>query len=267
MPVDVIRFASSYSWLRGNLKELFSPNVSDEALYIFSESHIYALGIISFVSILVLWYAKYCNEMARVNRLRTGLANFIILVEISWHVWAVSVGVWHVNHALPLHLCSMGAILSIFMLVKRNYSIFEVLYFWGIAGAVQAILTPDLLGYNFPHFHYFWYFTSHGMVILAVLWMLIIEKVRPTWHSWRKTFIITSLYAVIVYPINVFTGGNYMLLMQKPVVPTLADFLDVWPGYLFWLYAVAVVVGTMCYLPFAIADSRAKLGRLSEAGR
>ena len=142
------------------------------------------------------------------------------------------------------------------MLFHRNYGIFEILYFWGFAGAVQAILTPDSRGYNFPHFHYFWYFTTHGSVLLAVMWMLIIEKVRPTWHSWRKTFIITSLYAVIVYPINVFTGGNYMLLMQKPPVPTLADFLDVWPGYLFWLYVVAVIVGTICYLPYAIADAR-----------
>ena len=142
------------------------------------------------------------------------------------------------------------------MLFQRSYSIFEVLYFWAFAGAVQAIATPDSRGYNFPHFHYFWYFTTHANVLLAVMWMLIIEKVRPTWHSWRKTFIITTLYAVIIYPINVFTGGNYMLLMQKPVVPTLADFLDVWPGYLFWLYTVAVIVGTMCYLPYAIADAR-----------
>ena len=267
MPVDVIGLGSAYWWVRCDLKELFSPNVSDKALYIFSESHIYALVLISFVLTLVLWYAKYCNEMARVNRLRTGLANFIILVEISWHVWAVTVGVWHDNHALPLHLCSIGAILSIFMLLKRNYSIFEVLYFWGIAGAVQALLTPDLRGYNFPHFHYLWYFTSHGMVILAVLWMLIVERVRPTWHSLRKTILITSLYALVVYPANIVTGGNYMLLMNKPDVPTLADFLDVWPGYLFWLIVVALLVATMCYLPFAIADSRAKLGRSSKSGR
>ncbi|MDP6772055.1 MAG: TIGR02206 family membrane protein, partial [Anaerolineales bacterium] len=140
-------------------------------------------------------------------------------------------------------------------LLKRKYSIFEVLYFWAIAGSVQAILTPDLRGYNFPHFHYFWYFASHGMVILAVLWMLIVEKVRPTWSSLRKTVLVTILYALVVYPINVVTGGNYMLLMQAPVVPTLADFLDVWPGYIFWLPVVALLIATMCYLPFAIFDA------------
>ena len=237
------------------MKELFAPNTSKSAFYILSEYHIYALvGVFLFLA-LVLWYSKVCNDTKKLNRLRVGLASFMILVEISWHVWALVVGVWHVNHALPLHLCSVGAILSIYMLLRRRYSIFEVLYFWGIAGAVQAILTPDLRGYNFPHFHYFWYFTSHGMVVLAVFWMLIIEQVRPTWNSLRKTVLVTILYALVVYPINLVTGGNYMLLMQAPVVPTLADFLDVWPGYLFWLPVVALVVATICYLPFAIVDA------------
>ena len=93
------------------------------------------------------------------------------------------------------------------------------------------------------------------MVVLAVFWMLIIEQVRPTWNSLRKTVLVTILYALVVYPINLVTGGNYMLLMQAPVVPTLADFLDVWPGYLFWLPVVALVVATICYLPFAIVDA------------
>ncbi|MBH28420.1 MAG: TIGR02206 family membrane protein [Chloroflexi bacterium] len=237
------------------MQELFSPNVAKSTFYILSDYHIYALvGVLLLLS-LVLFYTKICNDTNKLNRLRVGLAIFTILVEVSWHVWALSVGVWHVNHALPLHLCSLGAILSIFMLLKRRYGIFEVLYFWGIAGAVQAILTPDLRGYNFPHFHYFWYFTSHGMVVLAVLWMLIVEQVRPTWNSLRKTVLITMLYALAVYPINIVTGGNYMLLMHAPVVPTLADFLDVWPGYLFWLPVVALVVATICYLPFAIVDA------------
>ena len=237
------------------MKELFAPNTSKSAFYILSEYHIYALvGVFLFLA-LVLWYSKVCNDTKKLNRLRVGLASFMILVEISWHVWALAGGVWHVNHALPLHLCSVGAILSIYMLLRRRYSIFEVLYFWGIAGAVQAILTPDLRGYNFPHFHYFWYFTSHGMVVLAVFWMLIIEQVRPTWNSLRKTVLVTILYALVVSPINLVTGGNYMLLMQAPVVPTLADFLDVWPGYLFWLPVVAIVVATICYLPFAVVDA------------
>ena len=237
------------------MKEIFSPKISNNALYILSEYHIYALLGTFFFLVLVLWYAKACKEPEKVNRLRIGLASFMILVETSWHAWALTVGVWHVNHALPLHLCSVGAILSIFMLLMRNYSIFEVLYFWGIAGAIQAVLTPDLRGYNFPHFHYFWYFASHGMVILAVFWMLIVEKVRPTWYSLRKTVLITIIYAFVVYPANMVTGGNYMLLMQKPAVPTLADSLDIWPGYLFWLIVVALAIATMCYLPFAIVDA------------
>ena len=118
------------------LKDLFSPDVSDRALYILSDYHIFALLGISFTLTLVLWYAIYLNDHEKRSRLRIGLASFMIIAETSWHVWAVSVGVWHVNHAVPLHLCSLAAILSIFMLFHRSYSILEILYFWGFAGAV-----------------------------------------------------------------------------------------------------------------------------------
>ena len=238
------------------LKEIFDAVYVDEQFAIFSVAHINALLSITFTMFGIFSVVYFVKDRKFRNILKSIIIIFMIFVEISWHLWAGYAGIWHVNHALPLHLCSLGAILGIWMLFTNSYKIFEVLYFWSFAGSLQAILTPDLRGYNYPHFHYFWYFISHAAVILAVFWMLIVERVRPTWKSLRKVIVLTNLYAIVVYPINLVTGGNYLLLMQKPIVPTLADYLDVWPGYLFWLEIVGILVVTICYLPYAISDSK-----------
>ncbi|GAB4481644.1 MAG: hypothetical protein OHK0031_03670 [Anaerolineales bacterium] len=37
----------------------------------------------------------------------------------------------------------------------EGIAIYELLYFMGIGGALQALLTPDVGIYGFPHYRYF----------------------------------------------------------------------------------------------------------------
>ncbi|MGB2956822.1 MAG: hypothetical protein WBB64_12750 [Anaerolineales bacterium] len=41
------------------------------------------------------------------------------------------------------------------MLIKKDQRIFEFTYFMGISGALQALFTPDIGMYGFPHFRFF----------------------------------------------------------------------------------------------------------------
>ena len=65
------------------MKGFFSPNGSESDFYILSEYHIYALLTVTFGLIFVLWYAKFCNDLEKVNRLRLGLAGFLFLAASS----------------------------------------------------------------------------------------------------------------------------------------------------------------------------------------
>lgn len=49
-----------------------------------------------------------------------------------------------VKDNLPLHYCGISVILVAILLINRNYKIFELVYFWGLAGASISILTPDV---------------------------------------------------------------------------------------------------------------------------
>ncbi len=235
----------------------FAPTPSAEPLRLLSAQHLWALCVLLIVlgMALTVFHARRWSVAIR-RRACVSLGVIMVVIELSWHVWAVQVGVWHVNYALPLHLCSMAALLAIVMLFTHSRPLFELLYFWAFAGTTQALITPDLRGFNFPHFHYFWYFSSHGMVILAVVWMMRMERFRPSWRGCWRAALITNLYAAAVYPLNLFTGGNYLLLMYKPAVPTIADWLGAWPGYLLWLELIGLALFVTCYVPFALADWR-----------
>jgi hypothetical integral membrane protein (TIGR02206 family) len=157
---------------------------------------------------------------------------------------------------LPLHICSVLVFASAFMLFTRNYPIYEFAYFLGIGAAVQAILTPDLGIYGFPHFRFFQTFISHGGIFTAAIYMTFVEGLRPTWKSLLRVAAWGNVYMLVVTGINFLIGSNYMFTLHKPLTPSLLDVLGPWPLYLVSLEVLAVVVCLLLYLPFAIHDRR-----------
>ena len=69
------------------------------------------------------------------------------------------------------------------MLIFKNYTIYEFAYFMGIGGAIQALMTPDIGIYGFPHFRFFQTFISHGLLVTSAIYLTIVEGMRPTWKS------------------------------------------------------------------------------------
>jgi hypothetical integral membrane protein (TIGR02206 family) len=139
---------------------------------------------------------------------------------------------------------------------NRNVYFYETLYFLGIGGAAQALLTPDAGAYSFPHFRAFQTFISHGLLVIIPLYMTIVEGYRPTLASFKRIFIVTNLYMVVVFFINLVIGSNYLFIAGKPEFPTLLDMLAPWPWYIIELEAIGFVVFGIIYLPFLIKDWR-----------
>ncbi len=128
----------------------------------------------------------------------------------------------------------------------------------GIAGAIQALATPGIAPYNFPHFVFFQYFTSHGLIVTSAIYMTVVEGLRPTWKSMLRVFIVTNIYAGIVYSINTLIGSNYLMINYKPPSPTLLDLLPAWPLYIVYMELIGTACMLLLYLPFAVKDLRSK---------
>ena len=235
----------------------FGKDFSGPAFKLFSLQHLAAIGVLFLLIAFFFWMRTKPNTKAQ-KITRYTMAVILILNELAWHLWNLVNGTWNVQTMLPLHLCSVFVFLSAIMLITKSYAIFEFAFFLGIGGAMQAFLTPDLGIYSFPHFRYFQVFISHGLIIASALYMLIVERVRPTWKSFGKVFLYGNLYFVAIFFINRLLGSNYMFISHKPDTASLMDFLGPWPWYLLSLEGIALVVFTLFYLPYAIHDFRAK---------
>lgn len=188
------------------------------------------------------------------KRFRYGLAITSIVVELSWHIWSAAIGLWNIREYLPLHLCSLFVILNSIMLFKRSYKIYEYSYFLGIAGALQAFLTPDAGIYGLPHFRAVQTLLAHGLIITECIYMTVVEGFRPQWSSIKRVYIGANIYMVFVGLVNWLLGSNYMFIAHKPVTASLLDSLGPWPWYIISLELVGLVMCLILYSPFAIKD-------------
>ena len=166
----------------------FAKNFAGPSFEIFNLPHLIALALI-LAGVVVLYMMRQRNN-AKINTLfRWSLAIILILQELSFHLWNIYIDEWTLQTMLPFHICSVFVWLGAYMLVTKNRHIYEFAYFLGIAGALQAALTPDISDYGFPHYRFFHVFISHGSIIIAALYMTLVERYRPTWRSFTKVFV------------------------------------------------------------------------------
>ncbi len=182
------------------------------------------------------------------------LLNYIAYVTFVRHFHPVT---W--LQTLPLQLCdwAMAVIIAAMWTGRRRW--FEVAYFWGIGGTLQAIITPNLqFGVRDPRFISF--FVAHCGIVIGIFFLMLVHKFRPYPSSIVRTFLWTEVYFVVAFSIDLLTGVNYGFLLHKPEAFSLLSYLaDERALYLLQMHGVALLFYGILYAPFAIYDG---LGRL-----
>jgi hypothetical integral membrane protein (TIGR02206 family) len=243
------------------MASFFAKNYQGAPFQAFGLSHFAALGAITLVCLaLILWGQRPGAGTRRA--LRYGLAALLLTTGISWIAWRLITGAFAVQLDLPLQLCTAMVFISAGMLVSaslsttKSYRVYELVYFLGIGGAIQALLTPDIGPYGFPHYGYFHFFIGHGSTIAAATYMTAVEGYRPHWKSLWRAIVAINLYMLVLFPINLWLHADYMFLMWKPSAPSLLDYLGPWPWYVLAAEPIGVTVFLLLYLPFLLRDRR-----------
>lgn len=235
----------------------FAYNYTGNPFVLYDASHIIALTLTALFCFSFIYLKKVFTEKQKRN-FRYILFIILLLDELSWHAWVLYWGAWDVTFMLPLHLCSITLWLTLYMLITKNYAVYEFVYFMGIGGAMQAILTPDANIYGFPHFRAFQTFIGHGLLVAVPIYMTIVEGYRPTLQSFKRVIIFTNLYMIPIFFLNLALGSNYLFIAGKPDFPTLLDALAPWPWYILQLEFIGFAILFILYLPFLIKDLRLK---------
>ncbi|MBN1409925.1 MAG: TIGR02206 family membrane protein [Spirochaetales bacterium] len=232
----------------------------------FSPVHWTALGIVSLLSavIIILLVNKKNRKWNRRFELIAGI--ILTVNELVYIVWIASFQDFDWAYHLPLHLCDTSLILLIIMLFlpQKNQVLYEILYFAGLGGALQALLTPIVGRFGFPHFVCFTHFNTHGFLVAIPLYFTFVRGMRISFKSLIRFVIIINGFLFFVMSINwliqfippYYEKGNYLFLTYPPATGSIIDFLvNIFgpsPYYIIGLELLGLVICFLLYLPFLI---------------
>ncbi|WP_336784590.1 YwaF family protein [Paenibacillus sp. MMO-177] len=228
----------------------FFARYVEEEFIPYSASHIFMLAALVVLALLLYGFrAQIRSNTPLKTIIRYSIILGLLAPQILLYYWYAIVGLWSIKYTLPLELCSISQILAIIMLFTRSKLLYQIVFFAGIGGAMQAMLTPDL-DYPYPYFRFFHFFIVHIAIILAPLYMTWIGNFRPTWKSVWITMIFLNILLVVVGGTDYLLGANYMFLREKPEGASLLDLLGPYPYYLVAEEGIALVLFSLMYLPF-----------------
>ncbi len=201
------------------------------------------LAVIAVLAILLFLFRQTVKRPKLSQFLRYLFVFLLLGSQIGYQIWMIAAGRWSVRTSLPLQLSDLSVYLSAIMLVTKSRKLFVFLYFVGIGSSIQALATPDLGMFSFPHIRYILFFISHGSVFLSCLLMTVIGTYRLRQRSLWVTVLIVNVYGVCIYLLDRWLGANYMYLTKKPGGSSLLDVLGPWP----WYIASAEAITIACF--------------------
>jgi len=153
-----------------------------------------------------------------------------------------------VAELLPLHLCPIVIILSIFMMFFHSEVIFQAVYFWSI-GAFFAIIMPEIRD-GMSNFASQSFFITHFFILFSTAYAFVHFRFRPTRAGFLCSFLLLVTLAFVMYFVNNKLGTNYLYVNHPPVTKSLMDFMGPWPYYIFSLAGIDIAISFFMYLPF-----------------
>jgi hypothetical integral membrane protein (TIGR02206 family) len=175
---------------------------------------------------------------------------------VSYTIALGVAGSWSARTSLPLPLCDAAVLVAAAACFWRVPILVELTYFWGLAGTLQGVLTPDL-SVAFPHLVFWQYVVGHLGIVFAAVFLVFGLRLTPRRGSVLRIFAVSVVYSTLVGLVDALTGANYMFLRRPPGEWTLLRILGPWPWYLFSAAGVALILFTLLDMPFWNSRHRA----------
>jgi hypothetical integral membrane protein (TIGR02206 family) len=223
------------------------------------------LAILSAVIVLAAICAFLQRQLAPGTRwLRLALGGALLLDSAVYYGYLAYRGQLTFPDHLPLELCDASLVLTIYALLTLNRAVYDLAYYWALAGATMALLTPNLWE-PFPSFGTVQFFVDHGLIVASVLFLAWSGLMRPRAWSVFRAMLVLNILAVFIGAFDYFFKTDYMYLRAKPQNASLLDLLGAWPWYMVATEFVALTLFVLLYLPFrrrSLRESKAELPRI-----
>jgi hypothetical integral membrane protein (TIGR02206 family) len=207
------------------------------------------------------------SELVR-DRVALAISIALLVHEVLYEVYWFAIGSWTVGNCMHLHMCSLAlAFLPLFYFTRgeglaRRF-LFEMIFFFGLGGAMQALFTPDIGMHGFPELKYFNYFFSHGTIVLGAVYAAALYGIPVTWKSWIRIAAGTLAMSIAMFGVNrllavfpPYEVGNYFIMGYPPptgsVIDVFASIFGPAPWYLAGLALMGLALLAVLTLPYSV---------------
>ena len=232
---------------------------------LFGIQHLSVIGLMIFLCFTLPFFAKgYLNPkqqlgLSRVLALAASIGAGVYVFILIW------LGDFDYQRDLPLDICNLMALLLPFFMWNPSRRIHEVLYFWILAGTIQAIITPHL--YNgFPNFIFIHYWMVHAGLVVYAVYVTIVFDYQPTLKSLWKAFGYLQIYIVLIVLVNLILGSNYVYVLRKPPTASALDYFGPWPWYILVCEVLGLIMFFVVLYPSLAFQKKISSGRTSYRG-
>jgi len=226
---------------------------------LFGNIHIVTMAIIGLVAVFLPLVCK--NQSISNKSLISKVIAFIILSHVIISPYKdlyLLQNPYNWREILPIHMCDLSEIFLAAFLLGGPKILYKCAFFWGLAGASMAIITPDIPVIDLD---YAFFMIGHGMIVIGIMYATISLGNRPYAKDILTVSAITAFVLLpIVYLINLILGepANYWYLIAKPAGASLMDAFPEPPFHLLITTPLAIAMFYLIYIPYAIKDKLAK---------
>ncbi len=237
----------------------------------FTLAHFLPILVAGLIIYLIYRFKDKIRDSKAEHTFRYILAFALIISEMSyyWRLIAMpSLGPNPVDH-LPISVCGWVAIFGSYMVIGKSQTLFDICYFWALAGSIFALITPTVITYTGPlRFRYYQFWAEHLLGYVAIFYMIFVHKMRPTIKSFIKAYVAMLTLAGIAFYANqlIGPGANYLYMARPESTPSVLDILP--PNFALRIAVMVAVISflfVLVYLPWYLMDRKAKKAMATES--
>lgn len=237
----------------------------DEVEFVnFTFAHFAPILLMIGLILLIYLFRRQIRSSKHERAIRFTIAFALIISEMSYYWRLVGIPELGPNPAdhLPITVCGWAVVFCSYMIVTDSQYLFDISYFWLLAGTVFALITPTVITYTGPtRFRYYQFWAEHTLGYIAIFYMIFVRKLRPTVRSAIRSYAWLVALAITAYSANeiIGPGANYLFMARPESTPSILDILP--PNFILRILIMASAVTFLyflAYLPWLIKDRKAK---------
>lgn len=173
-------------------------------------------GLHLFFAVLCLGCVYFVAESEDLFRIRRGLFWLLVFDMVNRYGFYLATGYTGLSQSLPLYHCRMVAILSLIYLRRPSEILGTMIFYWGLFGALAALVYPDPDLFRFPHILLLLFFLYHSA--LFAMAVVVLRDGTVTWPVGKVRW-VTFLYNLTLIGVNALLHSNYGMMTKPPLLP------------------------------------------------